>query len=56
MGEYLALRWCKIAPKGPKYLCVVYRELEERGFIEKNFNQQMSFYAEEDTITLFKSN
>jgi len=32
-GEYLALRWCKIAPKGPKYLCVVYRELENRGFI-----------------------
>ncbi|MBU0694036.1 MAG: hypothetical protein KKC11_05135 [Candidatus Omnitrophica bacterium] len=32
-GEYLALRWCEIAPKSPKYLCVVYRELEERGFI-----------------------
>jgi hypothetical protein len=32
-GEFLALRWCKIAPKSPKYLCVVYRELEERGFI-----------------------
>lgn len=32
-GEYLALRWCNIAPKSPKYLCVVYRELEERGFV-----------------------
>jgi hypothetical protein len=32
-GEYLALRWCTIAPKSPKYLCVVYREHEKEGFI-----------------------
>ncbi|PIU54912.1 MAG: hypothetical protein COS88_06140 [Chloroflexi bacterium CG07_land_8_20_14_0_80_51_10] len=32
-GEYLALRWCEIAPKSPKYLCVVYRELNNEGFI-----------------------
>jgi len=32
-GEYLALRFCEIAPKGPKYLCVVYRELNDEGFI-----------------------
>lgn len=32
-GEYLALRWCEIAPKNPKYLCVVYREYEIDGFI-----------------------
>jgi hypothetical protein len=31
--ELLALRWCEIAPKSPKYLCVVYREYEEDGFI-----------------------
>jgi hypothetical protein len=31
-GEYLALRWCEIAPNRPKYLCVVYRELQDRGF------------------------
>lgn len=32
-GELLALRWCPIAPKGPKYLCVVYRESEPVGFV-----------------------
>jgi len=32
-GEYLALRFCEAAPKRPKYLCVVYRELNEEGFI-----------------------
>jgi hypothetical protein len=32
-GEYLALRICDIAPKSPKYLCVVYRELNGDGFI-----------------------
>jgi hypothetical protein len=32
-GERLALRWCEIAPKGPKHLCVVYRELEDDGFV-----------------------
>ena len=32
-GEYLALRWCKNAPKNPKYLCAVYREYETDGFV-----------------------
>jgi len=32
-GEYLALRFCEVAPKRPKYLCVVYRELDEEGFV-----------------------
>lgn len=32
-GEYLALRWCNIAPNRPKYLCVVYREYDKEGFI-----------------------
>lgn len=32
-GEKLALRWCEKAPKNPKYLCVVYREYENEGFI-----------------------
>ncbi|MBI3250207.1 MAG: hypothetical protein HYZ50_27235 [Deltaproteobacteria bacterium] len=32
-GELIALRWCDIAPKRPKYLCVVYRELNGEGFI-----------------------
>ena len=31
--EYLCLRWCTIAPRAPKYLCVVYRELNGDGFI-----------------------
>ena len=31
--ELLALRLCEIAPKSPKYLCVVYRELNEEGFV-----------------------
>jgi hypothetical protein len=32
-GELIALRWCDIAPKRPKYLCVIYRELNGKGFI-----------------------
>ena len=32
-GELLALRWCATAPKRPKYLCVVYRELNDEGFV-----------------------
>lgn len=32
-GELIALRWCDIAPKRPKYLCIVYRELNGEGFI-----------------------
>jgi hypothetical protein len=32
-GELVALRWCDIAPKRPKYLCVVYRKLNGEGFI-----------------------
>ena len=36
-GEYLALRYCKIAPKRPKYLCVIYREGEKKGFVITTF-------------------
>ncbi len=36
-GEYLALRFCKIAPRHPKYLCVVYREQNKEGFIITTF-------------------
>jgi hypothetical protein len=36
-GEYLALRFCRVAPKCPKYLCVVYRELNKEGFVIKHF-------------------
>lgn len=32
-GELLSLRWCLVAPKGPKYLCVVYRAAEPVGFL-----------------------
>ena len=32
-GEKLAFRWCEIAPKSPKHLCVVYREMENDGFV-----------------------
>lgn len=32
-GALLALRWCEIAPKTPKHLCVVYRELDGDGFV-----------------------
>lgn len=32
-GELLSLRWCPTAPRGPKYLCVVYREVEPMGFV-----------------------
>ena len=31
--ELLALRWCETAPNNPKYLCVVYREYDNEGFI-----------------------
>ncbi|MFQ5761573.1 MAG: PBECR2 nuclease fold domain-containing protein [Candidatus Bathyarchaeia archaeon] len=36
-GEYLALRFCEIAPNGPKHLCVVYKELNGEGFIITTF-------------------
>jgi hypothetical protein len=36
-GELLALRWCEIAPATPKYLCVVYRELNDDGFVITSF-------------------
>ena len=29
----LALRWCELAPSRPKHLCVVYREIDDDGFI-----------------------
>ena len=32
-GEALSLRWCAVAPKSPKYLCVVYREGDPAGFV-----------------------
>jgi len=31
--ELLALHWCEIAPRSPKYLCVVYREYADEGFV-----------------------
>jgi len=31
--ELLALRWCEIAPHNPKYLCAVYREYDNEGFV-----------------------
>ena len=36
-GEYLALRFCEIAPKRPKHLCVVYREQNKEGFVVTAF-------------------
>lgn len=36
-GEFLALRFCEIAPKRPKYLCVVCREQNKEGFIITTF-------------------
>ena len=36
-GEYLALRYCEISPAGPKYLCVIYRELNGEGFVITTF-------------------
>ena len=36
-GEFLALRFCEGAPKRPKYLCVVYRELDGEGFVITTF-------------------
>jgi len=36
-GEYLALRYCETAPRGPKHLCVTYRELDDEGFIITTF-------------------
>lgn len=32
-GEFIALRWCDIAPQHPKYLCIIYRELNGEGFV-----------------------
>ena len=32
-GELLVLRWCETAPKTPKYLCVVYRGVNDEGFV-----------------------
>lgn len=32
-NEKLCLRWCVTAPNSPKYLCVVYRELNDDGFV-----------------------
>jgi len=32
-GELLSLRWCPMAPHGPKHLCVVYRQAEPVGFV-----------------------
>jgi hypothetical protein len=32
-GELLSLRWCLTAPRGPKYRCVEYREIEPVGFV-----------------------
>jgi len=29
----MALRWCEIAPARPKFLCVVYREVDGDGFV-----------------------
>jgi hypothetical protein len=36
-GEQLALRFCELAPHGPKYLCVVYRETNGKGFVITTF-------------------
>jgi hypothetical protein len=36
-GELLALRWCETAPGAPKFLCVVYRELNDDGFVITSF-------------------
>jgi len=36
-GEYLALRYCEIAPRGPKHLCVIYKELDSEGFVITTF-------------------
>ncbi len=32
-NEYLSLKWCLEAPKAPKFLCVVHRELNGDGFV-----------------------
>jgi len=36
-GEYLALRLCELAPHRPKYICVVYREANDEGFVITTF-------------------
>ena len=36
-GELIALRYCKIAPGKPKYLSVIYRELDGGGFVITTF-------------------
>jgi hypothetical protein len=43
-GEYLALRFCETAPKRPKYLCVVYRELNKEGFVITAFYHSIFLY------------
>ncbi len=35
--ELLALKWCDMAPRAPKYLCVVYREVDNEGFVITSF-------------------
>lgn len=32
-GEYLAVRLCEFAQGGPKSICVVYREIDDEGFV-----------------------
>ena len=39
-GEILALRWCTIAPKGPKYLCVIYKELKTAASSSRRFSSR----------------
>lgn len=36
-GELVAVRRCEIAPNRPKYLCVIYRELNGEGFVITTF-------------------
>ena len=36
-GECLALRFCELAPRRPKYLCVAYREVNGEGFVITTF-------------------
>ncbi len=36
-GELLAMRHCKLAPKAPKHLCIVYRESDNERFVIPTF-------------------
>lgn len=36
-NEYLALWWCETAPGRPKHICVVYREINDEGFVVTAF-------------------